>query len=405
MNVDLTNLRPNPTRDFDVDPIDPARVEMLRKSIRDYGFWSGVICRKTDDGVIQIGAGHTRVQAAILEGITRADVCVSKDMDDHTMKIIYGIENATQRGNLGSSRVGTVAASLKQLALREAELGSENSEPRHGGSRQGIGSPQIAADLIDIPGVNIGTVQQDLASLKQSGDYNRIMEAVEAELAQRAEDARIAAERDAANKKKAEEAKKAKEAREKAKKNKEKARADPKNDRKFDRAGVQKFFENPAQLDVFRKLVTSRGVAELLPVDQQKNLARQLREKFEAMQKTDKHVEFSSAFIRTHVMEMVIQAKREAQELTRKEQERLMREKWEMQIKVAINNFGGACRRMQAEGMKIKKLLDERPENLEIPRSRNLREDLLGAQEIINTLLGQGDTNGQPHRARKSLVR
>src|SRR4051794_40547391 len=115
MNVDLTKLQFNPTRNLTIDPIDPERVEMLRKSIRDYGFWSGVICRKTKDGIIQIAAGHTRVQAAILEGHTREDVCIAKDVDDDDMVRIYGTENATQRGNLGSSRVGTVAAALKRL--------------------------------------------------------------------------------------------------------------------------------------------------------------------------------------------------------------------------------------------------------------------------------------------------
>ncbi len=93
MLVDLRSLKPNPMRDFVVDPIDEGRVEKLTESIKDHGFWGGVVCRQLADGTIQIAAGHHRVAAAINAGIQSADLFVGA-MDDDAMARIHGSENA-----------------------------------------------------------------------------------------------------------------------------------------------------------------------------------------------------------------------------------------------------------------------------------------------------------------------
>lgn len=43
---------------------------------------------------------------------------------------------------------------------------------------QGIGEKSITAHLADIPGINAGTVRTQLANLKASGDYARIVKEV-----------------------------------------------------------------------------------------------------------------------------------------------------------------------------------------------------------------------------------
>jgi ParB-like chromosome segregation protein Spo0J len=98
MKIRLNELRPNPYRDFHVDPIDSRQVQALRASIEQDGFWGGIVCRRMK-GEIQIGAGHHRVEAALQAGIKEADICVAS-LDDEAMIRVYARENATQRGHI-----------------------------------------------------------------------------------------------------------------------------------------------------------------------------------------------------------------------------------------------------------------------------------------------------------------
>lgn len=113
MLVNLSELKPNPVRDFTIDPIDQEAIEKLRQSIKDHTFWSGVVCRKKN-GQLEIAAGHHRVKAALAEGITKAEVSVC-DYDDADMIRVYADENATQRGNSGTALTGAIAAAIKYL--------------------------------------------------------------------------------------------------------------------------------------------------------------------------------------------------------------------------------------------------------------------------------------------------
>lgn len=64
--------------------------------------------------------------------------------------------------------MGSVAAALKRLAIKAAEDSPEISglsKEDKRSTRQGIGADKIAKYLVGIDGINIGTVQQDLASL------------------------------------------------------------------------------------------------------------------------------------------------------------------------------------------------------------------------------------------------
>jgi hypothetical protein len=191
MLVELRSLKPNPMRDFTVDPMDDDRIEELRQSIEEDGFWGGIVCRRSEDGTIQIAAGHTRVKAAIAAGIREADLFVGNgDMDDATMIRIYARENATQRGNLGTAQAGSVASALRFVAkmvlcgvsqefLRNADIDKIRGNLT---SDKGLGQTVIVQFLDGVPGINDGTVQQALANLKASGDYARIIQEVQAEI-------------------------------------------------------------------------------------------------------------------------------------------------------------------------------------------------------------------------------
>ncbi len=162
MLVDLRSLQPNPMRDFTVDPMDDEVVAKLRQSIEEDGFWGGVVCRRTTDGIIQIAAGHHRITAAIAAGIEAADLFVGNGtMDDAAMIRVYARENATQRGNSGTAQAGSVASAVRFLAKSVLTGGagefasSINLRKIQGNlaSEQGIGRDIIVSFLANIPGI------------------------------------------------------------------------------------------------------------------------------------------------------------------------------------------------------------------------------------------------------------
>jgi hypothetical protein len=198
-------------RDFSIDPIDDEVVERLRQSIEEDGFWGGVVCRKLPDGTIQTGAGHHRIRAAIAAGMLTADLYVADHFNDSDMVRVYTRENATQRGNSGTALAGSVAAAVKLLA-KAAMVGGlsriMDSLSEHAalvitshltkGEGEGIGVPLIVRYFHEqhITGMGQYTVEQQLANLKASGAYARIMAEVEAEIEAEREAAREAAERE-----------------------------------------------------------------------------------------------------------------------------------------------------------------------------------------------------------------
>jgi len=200
MELNLTQLKPNPFRVFAVDPIDMDAVASLAESIEQDGFWGGVVARQNDQGEYEVACGHHRVQAAISAGYEYAEIFVA-DLDDEAMIRIYARENATQRGNHSTAVAGTVASAIRFLAKAQF-LGISVEINRNENKRQDIGRDALHDFLKDVPGVTRNSVQEQLASLKTAGHYANIIreaqEEADAEL--RAEQERIAAEIEAEEK-------------------------------------------------------------------------------------------------------------------------------------------------------------------------------------------------------------
>lgn len=337
MHVVLRELKPNPWRNFAVDPMDEEAIVRLTTSIQEHGFWGGVVCRINGDGEYEIACGHHRVEAAIRAGIESADLFVG-EFNDASMIQVYALENATQRGASSTASTGSVAAAVRYIA--KGVLTGGLSEFRQStpelagnmGSSKGVGWKSVLAVLDGVPGINKNAVDQALANLKSSGEYAAIIEAVEAEIEReqreaeaalaKAEEERSAAEEAA---KKAEAERKAAEAKAKAANEEaerkraeldrqraeveaklaEKRRAEAEEARKqfaamkqskddavtsarkavasaskeevvFDFKGVSKYLKNPHQVDVFRDVVTGDGVRPYLDVSRQSELAKHL---------------------------------------------------------------------------------------------------------------------------------
>ncbi len=218
MRVELKSIKDNPFRNFKVDPIDPAVVESLKENIKDNpaGFWGGIVARRTKNDGIQLAFGHHRVRAAIAAGIREDDIRVS-DIPDAEMIRMYANENATQRGNSGTSLAGSIASAVRFLAkglltgnlsgFPDTSTKARETLMEQLGTERGIGEPIITAFLDHIRGVNENTVKQQLANLKASGDYDSIIESVRDEIEEENKEALKAMRRQEEEQRKATEAK------------------------------------------------------------------------------------------------------------------------------------------------------------------------------------------------------
>jgi len=95
MEIEVKNLVANPYRNIEAYPIDRAKVEQLRNSIRETTFWDNILARPAPgNGQYQIAYGHHRL-VAIKEELgkdTVVDIPV-RDLSDEEMLRIMANEN------------------------------------------------------------------------------------------------------------------------------------------------------------------------------------------------------------------------------------------------------------------------------------------------------------------------
>jgi hypothetical protein len=87
MKVKVSQLRPNPFREIGEYPIDRAKVESLKLSIKETSFWENVLCRRNGDG-FEIAYGHHRLQALRELGIKEVNLPVKKLSDAEMIRIM-----------------------------------------------------------------------------------------------------------------------------------------------------------------------------------------------------------------------------------------------------------------------------------------------------------------------------
>lgn len=404
MQVKLAELKPNPLRDFIVDPIDRATVDALRQSIHMHGFWGGIACRQLMDGTIEVACGHHRVQAALEEGVEIADVFVRKDVDNAEMVKLYAKENATQRTNTSSTAIAGTIASAVHYLTKGLILGTSPEFRRSSRSEEsvqgrmevgvGLGEPVITRFLGDVPGINKNVVTQQLGNLKASGDYARILAEVEQEILadHAAELQRLAEKEAAAEARREEEARRQLQAeRERAEASQQEAKARAKRvvakaaeePKTFDFEGVAKYLKNAHQLAVFRGLVTEPEMLASLPVEQQADVARHL---VEHAKREDK--ELTGRFLREQFYEMVLRAKNTARKLSRQEHAAWRRKDLESRADLVQDNFMRSVYSLEASAKQLMEFLhDEWPTSGKpFPWKAVLRKEFDKTKIIIDEL-------------------
>jgi len=91
MLIKVKDIKPNPFRKIEKYPIDRAKVEALKTSIKDTSFWDNILARKVN-GHYEIAYGHHRWIAIKELGIKLIDIPI-RQIDDYLMVKIMAEEN------------------------------------------------------------------------------------------------------------------------------------------------------------------------------------------------------------------------------------------------------------------------------------------------------------------------
>jgi len=120
MKIKVSDLKPNPFRNIKKYPLNPAKLDALRNSIRETGFWDNIVVRKAPKGKgYEIAYGHHRVPVLRDLKIKEVDLPVRK-LDDSMMIRIMANENHDAWGTVPVILTETVLAAKTYL---DGELG------------------------------------------------------------------------------------------------------------------------------------------------------------------------------------------------------------------------------------------------------------------------------------------
>jgi ParB-like chromosome segregation protein Spo0J len=122
MKIQIKDLYPNPYRDMDNYPISREKVEALKASIKQTGFWDNIVARNKD-GKVQIAYGHHRLTALreALPWDTEVDIPI-RDISDSTMIQIMANENMQEYATSPATIDETVKVAKKFLEDNPEEL-------------------------------------------------------------------------------------------------------------------------------------------------------------------------------------------------------------------------------------------------------------------------------------------
>lgn len=125
--VAISQLRPNPFRELDDYPIDREKVDKLKESISETGFWGTIVARKKGNAY-EIAFGHHRQVALVelqQEGVIgkseKVDIIV-RDLTNEQMIQLMARENLEEWGTNAYIEAQTVESTIRAYGAGEIEL-------------------------------------------------------------------------------------------------------------------------------------------------------------------------------------------------------------------------------------------------------------------------------------------
>jgi hypothetical protein len=132
--VAIGKLRPNPFRRLDEYPILPEKIEALKSSIENTGFWRTIVGRPAADGCVEVAFGHHRLLALLeLFGVDESVEILVQDISDEDMVRMMANENMAEWGASGSVEVETIRATIEAASrgrITLPEVDSHAPKPR-----------------------------------------------------------------------------------------------------------------------------------------------------------------------------------------------------------------------------------------------------------------------------------
>jgi hypothetical protein len=126
-HVSITQLVPNPFRALDDYPIDRDKLDKLKDSIRDTGFWGTIVARKRGNAY-ELAFGHHR-RAALIELQKAGEIKKSEKVDiivreltNEQMIQLMARENLEEWGTNAYIEAQTVESTIRAFAAGEIEL-------------------------------------------------------------------------------------------------------------------------------------------------------------------------------------------------------------------------------------------------------------------------------------------
>src|SRR5262252_7418345 len=124
MKIKLEDIKPNPFRDLDTFPTQPAKVEALRESYRATGgVWPNIVVRPTGNGKVEQAYGHNRTAAAIAEYGRKHEIeVVPRKLDDSNMLKMMAHDNLEEYGTTAIAPIEMVKAAVEAFAAGRVEF-------------------------------------------------------------------------------------------------------------------------------------------------------------------------------------------------------------------------------------------------------------------------------------------
>lgn len=134
--VAISQLRSNPFRELDDYPIDREKVDKLKESISETGFWGTIVARKKGNAY-EIAFGHHR-QVALVElqheGVIgkseKVDIIV-RDLTNEQMIQLMARENLEEWGTNAYIEAQTVESTIRAYGAGEIELPVQQDTPKN----------------------------------------------------------------------------------------------------------------------------------------------------------------------------------------------------------------------------------------------------------------------------------
>jgi ParB-like nuclease domain len=330
IRIDL--IDPNPNRDFTLYPFDEGHITGLQSSIEEEGFWLGLQVRPSPvkKGRYELAFGHHRLEAAKRAGLKHIMAEILPLTDDEMARRMI-VENSTQHGG-GNS--GALLDSTATIVRRLAHLLFHGDKKTFGKILPNISYEEVKGNFDKNKGIghsvllayapegtiSVGDIKAALGVLKDSGQYDQIVASVMPE----SESKEVSVDR----------------------------KVRPK---KFD-ASVAQIFENPHQLETFRKAVTDEIAQRYIPVEKQAVLAKAIVKKARG---PDEKGEVTAKSIRESVNTLVLNGgsleKKAAKEIPEDDKRAIMKKRMADAIKSVETGHYHVARAFDA----LKDLLDK----------------------------------------------